>query len=86
MLSIPSVPTAPTALWSSIIEHLLGAIAGLARQTRRAEDRRVLLREAELAADCAHTSLSTEDERRRVEAGLDEVRNALKSEANGVQE
>ena len=66
-----------------VIEHLLGAIAGLARQTGRPEDRRVLQREAELAADCAHASLSTEGQRRRVKAGLDEVRNALKSEAMG---
>lgn len=65
----------------AVIEHLLRAIAGLARQTRRPEDRGLLLREAKLAADCGCAALSTEDQRRRVQAGLDEACEALKTRA-----
>ena len=59
-----------------VIERLLGAIARLAHQSRP-EDRPVLLREAELAAEAARAALSTHEDRRRVEAGVHEARQAL---------
>lgn len=56
-----------------VVTHLLHSLARLAAQVERAEDRAVLLVQAELTAAAAREALPNEADLRRVQAGLDQV-------------
>jgi uncharacterized membrane protein len=59
-----------------VVTHLLHALARLAAQVERAQDRAALLAQAELTAATAREALRNEADLRRVEDELDQVRAA----------